>query len=299
MDWDDLRFALALARSGTLSGAAERLAVSHTTVSRRLRALEERVGVTLFEVGPEGYAATSAGEDLVAVATRMEAETLALEKRVASRDERRGGALRVSVMELMLRAFRGPFASFVEAYPDIALTVTATDDEVSLTRREADVALRLNSAPPEHLVGRRVGSVQFDVYAARSLVDRVGQGAPLGAYPWIAWDERLNTRWLDAWLAQHAPGARVVLRVDAGAAAMHDLIAEGVGVQFLSRMEGDADPSLVCLGPGDPFARRDLWLLTAPELRHTPRVRAFLDHVGDRLRAALDDRAIGRTAAVG
>lgn len=291
MDWDDLRFALALARTGTLSGAAERLAVSHTTVSRRLRALEERVGVTLFDVGPEGYAPTAAGEDLVAVATRMEADTLALEKRVASRDERPAGALRVSVMELVFRAFHGAFASFVAAHPEIALTVTATDDEVSLTRREADVALRLNSAPPEHLVGRRVGSLQFDVYAARSLVERVGRDAPLGEYPWIAWDERLNARWLDAWLAQHAPGARVVLRVDAGAAAMHDLLRAGVGVQFLARVEGDADPSLVCLGPGDPFARRDLWLLTAPELRHTPRVRAFLDHMGDRLRAALDEAA--------
>lgn len=291
MDWDDLRFALAVARCGTLSGAAERLGVSHTTVSRRLRALEERVGVALFDVGPDGYSPTAAGEDLVAVAARMEADTMALEARVAGREQRLGGALRVSVMELMLRGFHRAFASFVEAHPEVALTVTATDDEVSLTRREADVALRLNSAPPEHLVGRRVGSVQFDVYAARSLVERIGREAPLSAYPWIAWDERLLARWLDVWLAEHAPGARVALRIDAGAAAMHDLIAAGVGVQFLARFEGDADPSLVCLGPSDPFARRDLWLLTTPELRHTPRVRAFMDHMAERLRAALEGGA--------
>jgi DNA-binding transcriptional LysR family regulator len=286
--WDDLRYALALARGGTLSAAAERLGVSHTTVSRRLRALEERVGATLFEVGPEGYAATAAGEDLVAVAARLEAETLALESRVLGRDERLAGALRVSVMELVLRGFHRAFGSFVAAHPEVALTVTATDDEVSLTRREADVALRLNNTPPEHLVGRRLGGVQFDVYASRALVDRVGADAPLGAYPWIAWDERLNAQWLDAWLAEHAPGARVVLRVDTGAAAMHDLIAAGAGVQFLARFEGEADPSLVCLGPGDPFARRDLWILTAPELRHTPRVRAFMDHMAEELRAALE-----------
>ena len=288
MHWDDLRYALALARGGTLSAAAERLGVSHTTVSRRLRALEERVGAALFDVGPDGYAATAAGEDLVAVAARMEAETLALEGRVQGRDARLAGALRVSVMELVFRGFREAFGSFAAAHPEVALTVTATDDEVSLTRREADVALRLNNTPPEHLVGRKVGSVQFDVYASRDLVAGIGADAPLGAYPWIAWDERLNARWLDAWLAQHAPGARICLRVDAGAAAMHGLIAAGVGVQFLARFEGDADPSLVCLGPGDPFARRDLWLLTAPELRHTPRVRAFMDHMAPRLRAALD-----------
>lgn len=288
MHWDDLRYALALARSGTLSAAAERLGVSHTTVSRRLRALEERVGSTLFDVSSEGYVATPAGEDLVAVAARMEAETLALENRVLGRDERLAGALRVSIMELFFRGFRDAFASFVETYPDIELTVTATDDEVSLTRREADVVVRLNSTPPEHLVGRRVGSVQFDVYASRALVARIGADAPLAAFPWIAWDERLNVRWLDAWLAQHAPSARIVLRVDAGAATMHELISAGVGVQFLAQFEGDADPELVCLGPHDPFARRDLWLLTAPELRNAPRVRAFMDHMAERLRATLE-----------
>jgi DNA-binding transcriptional LysR family regulator len=285
--WDDLRYALAVARGRTLSAAAEHLGVSHTTVSRRLRALEERLGVALFDVRPEGYLPTAAGDDLVAVAARVEAESLALERRVQGRDDRPAGPLRVSAMELVLRGLRADFASFVVAHPGVSLTVTATDDEVSLTRREADVVLRLNSAPPEHLVGRRLGAMQFDVYAARSLQARVGVDAPLGAYPWIHWDERLEMTWLDAWLAQHAPGAAVVMRVDASAAAMHELIAAGVGVQFLACLEGDADPSLVRVGPRDPFARRDLWILTLPELRHTPRVRAFIDHMGERVRATL------------
>jgi DNA-binding transcriptional LysR family regulator len=285
--WDDLRYALAVARARTLSAAAEALGVSHTTVGRRLRALEEHLGVRLFDVGPEGFTATDAGRDLVAVAERMETETLSLEGRVFARDERLTGALRVSTMELVFRVFRDVFTSFMARHPGVALTVSATDDEVSLTRREADVALRLNNTPPEHLVGRRVGRVQFGVYAARSLVERVGPDAPLGAYPWIHWDERLDMRWLDAWLAQHAPGAEVALRVDVSAAAMHDLIAAGAGVQFLACLEGDADPGLVRVGPIDSFARRDLWLLTAPDLCDAPRVRAFMDHAAERLRALL------------
>ncbi len=83
------------------------------------------------------------------------------------RDDRPAGPLRVSAMELVLRGLRADFGSFVAAHPGVSLTVTATDDEVSLTRREADVVLRLNNAPPEHLVGRRLGAMQFDVYAAR------------------------------------------------------------------------------------------------------------------------------------
>ena len=285
--WDDLRYALAISRAGTLSAAAEALGVSHTTVGRRLRALEDRLGVRLFDATPEGFVPTEAGRDLIAVAARMESDALALQARVLGRDARLTGALRVSAMELVFRAFRAAFADFAARYPSVALTVTTTDDEVSLTRREADVVLRLNNRPPEQLVGRRVGSMQFAPYAARSLVAAVGEGAPLGAFPWIHWDERLGHEWLDGWLAQHAPGATIAMRVDVSAAAMHELIAAGVGVQFLACIEGDADASLVRVGPLDPFARRDLWVLTLPELRDTPRVRAFTDHMAERLRATL------------
>lgn len=285
--WDDLRYALAVARTRTLSGAAGALGVSHTTVGRRLRALEERLRVRLFDATPDGFTLTPAGEDLVAVAERMETETLSLEGRVLGRDERLTGALRVSAMELVFRIFRHSFVSFAERFPGVALTVTTSDDEVSLSRREADVVLRLSNKPPEQLVGRRVGRLQFAAYAARSLVERLGEDAPLGAYPWIHWDERLNAGWLDAWLAQHAPGASVALRVDVSAAAMHELISAGAGVQFLACVEGDADPSLMRLGPLEPFARRDLWVLTLPELRDTPRIRAFTDHMAERVRAAL------------
>ncbi len=287
MDWDDLRIALAVARGGTLSAAGEALTVSHTTVGRRLRALEERLGARLFDATPSGFVPTEAGRDLVAVAERLEADVLALDGRIAGRDERLEGPLRVATLEVVFRMFRGLFTGFAARHPGVALTVAASDDEVSLTRREADVALRLAGAPPEHLVGRKVGRLTFAPYASRALVERVGSGAPLGAFPWIHWDERLGMRWLDAWLAERAPGARVVLRVDLGGAAMHDLIADGVGVQFLARHEGDADPRLVCVGDGGPMAARDLWLLTLPELRQTPRVRAFMDHMASELAVAL------------
>lgn len=285
--WDDHRYALYLARTGTLSGAAEALGVSHTTVGRRIRALEERLGVRLFDATPEGFRPTAAGDDLVSVAERMEAEMLSLEGRVLGRDVRLTGALRVSAMELVFRAFREALTSFAQRYPGVDLTVTATDNEVSLTRREADVVLRLTGKPPETLVGRRVGRMQFYAYAARSLQARVGEDAPLGAYPWIHWDARRGADWLDTWLAEHAPGATVAMRVDVSAAAMHELIAAGVGVQFLACVEGDADPSLVRIGPRDPFALRDLWVLTLPELRDTPRIRAFTDHMAERLPATL------------
>ena len=114
-----------------------------------------------------------------------------------------------------------------------------------------------------------------------------GSGFGLLTHPWIHWDERLGMDWLDGWLATHAPGATIAMRVDVGAAAMHELVAAGVGVQFLACIQGDADPTLVRVGPLDPFASRDLWVLTLPELRDTPRIRAFTDHMVENLRVAL------------
>lgn len=283
VEWDDLQFVLALARETTLSGAATTLGTTHTTVGRRVRALEERLGVRLFDQTPTGFAPTAAGADVARVAERMEEDVLALEARVLGRDVRLAGKLRVATMDMLLRLYHGAFSSFAGRYPSVDLTVTVSDVEVSLTRREADVVLRLTNTPPDTLVGRKVGRLAFAVYASRALVGRIGPGAPLGAYPWLHWDERLNMHWLDDWLAANAPGARVVMRFDVGATMLRELIAAGIGVHFLATAEGDADPSLQRISPVEPAFDRELWLLTLSELRHTPRVRAFLDHVAEEL----------------
>lgn len=279
VDWDDLRFVLALTRRHTLAKTAESLGVTHTTVGRRVRAIEARLGTRLFDRTPDGFLATPAGQDLAATAERVEAEVLAAEGRVLGQNAQLKGALRVSTMDMLYCGFQDLFASFVRRYPNVELTVTTPLDRVSLTRREADVALRLTNQPPEHLVGRRVGRVQFAVYAARSLVEKVGQDAGLGAFPWIGWDERLDNRWFDGWLAQHAPGARIVARFDDSGRAREHAVRGGLGVHFLACFEGDALPGVVRISDVLTEFAHDLWLLTLRDLRTTRRVRAFLDHM--------------------
>lgn len=284
MQWDDLRYVLALAREGTLSGAASKLTVRHTTVGRRLDEIERTLGVRLFDRTPDGYMPTGAGQDLADVAERMEAEVHAVEGRVLGRDDQLEGALRVSTKDMLFRGYHEVFSSFLARYPGVALTVTTTDDEVSLTRRQADVVLRLTGKPPEHLVGRKVARVDFAVYASKELVARIGKKAPLQAYPWLNWDERLNMRWLDQWLAANAPGARTSLWLDTSTLGLHAAVAAGLGVHFLACMDGDGDPRLQRIGPIEPGFSRDVWLLTLRELRSTRRVRAFMDHVEETLR---------------
>jgi DNA-binding transcriptional LysR family regulator len=283
MDWDDLRHVLAIARERTLSGAATALGVSHTTVGRRVRAIEETLGVRLFDNTPDGFIPTPAGQDVAEVAERMEAELLAVEARVLGRDAQLKGQLRVATMDIFFRRFHPAFSSFMTRYPGIALTLMCSDRELSLTRREADVALRMTDSPPEHLVGRKVGRVKFAVYASRALVASVGQGASYQDYPWLHWDERLQMVWLDRWLAQRAPNASIAMRVDVSSLVLRQAIAAGIGVHFLACFDGDADPELQRVGPIEDEFGRDVWLLTLPELRHTQRVRAFIDHMSDAL----------------
>lgn len=289
MNWNDLAYVLAVSRSGTLLGAAESLGVAHTTVSRRLKALEDELGVRLFDRTPDGLVATVAGEDLAAVAQRMEDDVLSVQGRVLGRDAELRGELRVSTFDTLFFAFEDLFSSFIERYPTIELSVAFSPDRASLTRREADVVIRLSNDPPETLVGRKVGFLQFGLYASTSLVERVGADAPLGAYPWIGWTGGPNLRWFEGWLAER--GAKIVLKLDDRGVLMARAVRAGVGAQILPCVLGDPDPVLQRIAPLDALFRLDLWVLTLPELRSNRRVRAFMDHMPDALakhRAALE-----------
>lgn len=279
MDWDDLRYVLAVSRDRSLSVAGRTLGVSHTTVGRRIRTIEDRLGVRLFDRTPDAFVATPAGRDMAEVAERLEVEVLAAESRVLGRDEQLEGKLRVATMDLLYRGHHRAFATFMERYPSVELTVGFSDTEVSLARREADVALRLTSTPPQYLVGRKIGRVEFAVYGSKELVARAGKRPTYGDFPWIHWDERLAMRWLDEWLAQAAPNARIAMRFDGPSTVLREVIASGVGVHFLACFDGDADPRLERIGPVETAFGRDVWLLTLPELKSTSRIRAFMDHV--------------------
>ena len=278
MDWDVLRYVLAIYREKTLSGAAATLGVTRTTVGRRLKEAEDRLGVRLFDRGDEGFTATAAGDELVATASRLEEEIQVTEGRLLGRDAELRGRLRVSTLDFIFAGFPEVFASFMRRYPGVDLTVGVTNEQVSLIRREADVALRVGNSPAERLIGRRVGRLQFEAYAARTLVERVGPGAALADFPWLHADERSDGRWLDGWLAKNAPGAKVSFRSDDYAVRRRALSA-GLGVHFLACFDGDSDPGLVRIGARLTDEARDLWVLTLPELRNNSRIRAFLEHV--------------------
>lgn len=297
VNWDDLRFLLAVGRLGTLTKAAKKLGVNHTTVSRRLAGLEEETSLRLFERLPDGFVPTAAGEDVFRVAERMEQEVLSLDRRVIGQDARLSGPLRVTTLDSIAEKMPELFMAFTDRYPNVTLELLVGNDPLNLSRREADVAIRLSNHPPEHLIGKKVARMEFALYGAESLVERVGEDAPLTAFPFLSWELRLNARLTEAWLRDNVPDAPVVCRVDTGA-TMFAATRAGMGLSFLACIHGDAEPGLRRMLPVQEGFGMDLWILSHSDLRSTARVRAFIDVVGDGL-IALRSRFDGSAGSGG
>ena len=302
LDWGDLRHALAVAEARSLAGAARQLGVNHTTVLRRLDALEDRLGARLFDRRRSGYSPTDAGEVVVAQARRMADQVDEIERRVLGRDRELTGALRVTTAFVVMdHLLPEPLGAFSRAYPGIEVEVVENrvlldlsrrraDAETPLAQREADVALRLSPHVAEHLVGRQLGTSQCRVYALRGAPDLPQAPTPLSELvrdaPWVAFERDARSRVYDRWMERHLASARVPVRVDIFN-AVAAVLRTGVGVGVLPTFMQGRHPELVPVSDPIPELAVPLWMLTHPDLRDTARVRAFMQHVGDALAARL------------
>ncbi len=274
-DWDDLRLVLAIARARSLSGAARALGVNHATVFRRLGGIETRLGVRLFDRHKGGYVPTAAGEELERVAAGIDEQVADLDRRLTGRDLRLEGSLRVTTVDSIAVALMPPvMARFAAAYPGVTLELAVDKAIVSLSRREADVAVRPTPEPPEGLVGRRIGELAFAVYGARAYLKAAGTRAER-EHTWIAPDDSLGHLPATKWLRRLAP-PRIALRSDSFV-AMTEAAAAGIGLAGLPCYIGDSRKDLERIGPLRPDLGSALWLLTHEDLRRTARVRAFMD----------------------
>src|SRR5262252_431544 len=175
VDWNDLRYFLALARSGTLARAAAELGINATTVGRRVAALETQVETQLFDRTPDGYVLTPSGRDLLGRAQHMENEAVALERDVIGADRRLAGAVRLTATEMLATRFIMPhMPRFHRTHPDITLELECTTRRVSLARREADIALRLARPRENNVITRRLASVPLSLYASRAYLEEHG-----------------------------------------------------------------------------------------------------------------------------
>lgn len=286
VDWDDVRHFLALARLGSVRAAGAALGVSHSTVARRVEALEGRLAARLFDRSRDGYVLTDAGREMLPAAERVEEEMAALERGLVGRDERLAGPVNVTccdgfVAELVL----GDLRPFLDAHPEIELTFTTDTRPFDLSKREADLAIRIlarEAQPPAHLIGRRVAPLVIASYVSEAHADRLDPDRPGTAPRWLA-----GTDWaIQDMLVHRASYPRFPIW---GRFSSLELIAqaavEGLGLAMLPTYAGDRVPGLRRLAKPDLRHLADLWLLCHPDLRDNARVRAMRQHLAGALAA--------------
>jgi DNA-binding transcriptional LysR family regulator len=282
IDWDDVRFFLAVARGGSVRAAAEQLGVNHSTVLRRIAQLEQRLGADMFEKLPSGYRLTTAGEEVLEFADQMEASSHQLETRVFGRDQSARGLLRVTLPPfLATHLLMSDFADFARTHPDIEMEVLSTGEVANLTNREADVAIRNvgdRKNLPLNLHGLKGPEMFGGVYISRDRLAarRAGATDPIR---WIV----VNDDELPDWARKGEVRTTGLPFKTPDAGAQIAAARQGIGMTRLPCFVGDADPLLTRVPGIDLHMYGTLWLLTQRETRKTKRVRLFTEFVSKRL----------------
>ncbi|MBK8937050.1 MAG: LysR family transcriptional regulator [Polyangiaceae bacterium] len=281
LEWDDLRYALALHRTGTFSGAGAHLKVDPTTVGRRIGVLEAQVGARLFDRTQTGCTATEAGGALIARAERMESEALALERELTGADERLSGNVRVATTEFIAARFLAPhLPRFAARYPNLTLFLASTQATVDLARREADVAIRLTRPREPDVVARRFCPVELALFASRSYVSERGRprltASDLRRHDAIGFATSRAFASENGWLEERLAGARFVMRADS-VASVYSACVAGAGLALLPRLVADRDAALVHIAGAEGLEPRSLWQAVHPDVLKAPRIRAVLE----------------------
>ena len=299
LSWDDLRVIQAVARTGALAAAAKMLGINVTTITRRLAKVEEVLGVALFDRRRAGYVATAQGEEMAALAERVELDVIGVARRVAGHAQGHAGDLRITTSDSLLLYFLTPMiASFKACNPAVRVEVTVGNGALNLARGEADIAIRATERPPENLFGRKVSAIAWAPYRAWS--DEVADGHVGPDRQWVSYGGKLSGLKAAEFVAARVSPDAIGYRTDsvAGAAAA---IAAGLGVGYLPCMLGDLSPDLERIGPIEPALNDDLWLLTHPDIRRSGRIYAFMTHCAEAVGQSRDlvEGRLGATSAQG
>lgn len=285
MEWSDVRIFLAIVRTGSLGGAARALQLSHPTVGRRLRALEQAIGQTLFQRTADGLVLTEEGQGIVTLAEQMEESALAMERRLAGQEQELQGCLRISSADWFGAYVLPPIiAEFTRAYPNVDVEILTGTRLFSLAQREADIAFRIVPFDTSDIVQRRLTQLHYGVYIATDAPEptfRDGTGFRLithdtstGQFPDIAW------------LMESFPNARTVMRSN-NRNVQGRMCRQGVGIAVLPQVVGNQIPGLRRLDlPAEP-PKRDIWMGYHRDLKHLQRLRAFIKTVNSHIKDVL------------
>ncbi|MBN3738804.1 MULTISPECIES: LysR family transcriptional regulator [Burkholderia] len=275
MEWSDVRVFLAVKRGGSFGAAARSLGVSHPTIGRRIKALEDEAGQALFRRTADGLVLTDAGDTVLSLAEAMENAALAMERRLAGNQDRLEGILRISCAEWFAGYVLAPvLAELARRHPAVVPEVIASYRLLSLSRREADLAFRIVPFTEPDIVQRRLMSVPYGLYGTAETVRALRHDpASVGLIV-------MNTAQFHfpdvAWLLDRFPRSRRVF-TSTSRAVQARMCGAGMGMAVLPRPLGDATSALLRIETPEPPPSRDIWVGYHHDLRHMDRLRAMLD----------------------
>ncbi|MBL4808095.1 MAG: LysR family transcriptional regulator [Rhodobacteraceae bacterium] len=278
MNYSDLQVINALQRNPTFSAAARDLGVAHTTIARKVAALEAHFDARLIERVGDKVVLTAEGEKVVVTAQQMDEAFLQLERNITGRDGRLTGQISLTTVDILAWRYMDRLQAFSASYPDIKLNLS-TDSEVrSLSRREAEVAIRLTNTPEEHLYGHVIGRLEFAPYVLASIHENLNDPNDMNAFSWIGYSSPDCAVRAQKAIKKLAPNGRISSTIPTPL-LMQTAIKSGLGAGLLPTIIADGEPDLVRLGDEVCFAL-DIWILTPKELRHTARIRALFSILG-------------------
>lgn len=281
LDWNDLRYFLAVARTGSTLAASKQLKVSQATVSRRVTALEQMIGVEIFVRKPSGYSLTQRGEALLPAAENVEESVLAFSDLVGMESRRLSGTVRLTTVESAANTWVIPaLATLRERFPDIRVEIITSDDNLDLARGEADLAIRFGSKPTEEaLVVRHLTDMEESFYASHELVARLGMPSCLddvGRFPLVTSMD--DSGMINSWIISHLPDAQISHRANRLSSIIAS-VRSGIGASILPCLMGDDIRGLVRLTPPIIELTTPGWMVTTDAARRQPHVRAVIDFI--------------------
>jgi DNA-binding transcriptional LysR family regulator len=287
-DWNDLRYFLAVVRNGSTLAAAKALGTSQSTVHRRLRELEQRLGHAMVRRHPTGYRPTELGSHMVTYAEGVEAAVLSFERQLLAVSEEPAGIVRVTCSEVVgSRLMRSPLIEkFNSRYPALRVELIMNNKLLDLAKGEADIAIRAFAPVEGALFGRKIATWHWAVYATRSYVKRYGRierCEDIGKHRVIMLEGLARDLAAARWLRSVAPNAEIVASSDSVPTLLL-AVKSGVGIGLLPLVVGDAERDLQRLLEPIPCVVTDFHLLMHEDMRRTPRVRAFFDFIVDELK---------------
>ena len=275
MNWNDLRYFLALCRERSASQAAKSLGVNHTTVARRIAALEEDLGTRLFDKQTDGFAMTQAAENMYELALRMEEQAQAIDREIFGQDAELKGLLKLTVAhDFAERVIVSRLLAFQQIYPRIDLQLLTTTGLIDLAAREADIAVRLTDKPPEYLVGRQVLPLRHGIYASPKYLSRADHPAKVVLFR--------DGKKRPEWVVEHFPDAETALQLD-DVSTMVGAVRNHMGLARLPCYIGDLEPGVRRLELRLTPSTWGVWVLSHVDLRSTARVRVCRDFLFETL----------------